>query len=64
MKYYIAEVLALKGIKEDYLIMADTIGDAEDKAYQMFQLRHPKKSTKEIISMEVYPKIFHAVIHY
>ena len=55
MRYYKAEVLAFRGIKETYLIIADAIGIAEDKALQLFKLRHPKT---EIIHMDVeYMKI-------
>lgn len=50
MRHYKAEVLAFKGIKETYLIVADTIGGAEDKALELLKVRHPKA---EIIHMDV-----------
>lgn len=63
MKYYKAEVLATKGIKETYLIITDTIGDAEDKACELFKMRHPKKSLMhDIIEMDVKPMIIHGII--
>ena len=62
MKYYKAEILAQKGIKETYLIITDTIGDTEDKAYQLFKMRHPKKILSEIISLDVVPFIVHATL--
>lgn len=63
MKYYKAEVLATKGIKETYLLITDTIGDAEDKAYQLFKMRHPKKSIlHDIIEVNVTPFIIHGIL--
>lgn len=64
MKIYKAEVLATKGIKETYLIFTDTIGDAEDKAFELFKMRHPKKSIMhDIIEMNVAPMIIHGILH-
>ena len=60
MRYYKAEVLATKGIKETYLIISDTIGDAEDKTYELFKMRHPKK---DIISIDVAPMIIHGILY-
>ena len=63
MRYYKADVLATKGIKETYLIVADTIGDAEDKAVEIFKMRHPKKSLMhDLIKMNVIPFIVHATL--
>ena len=63
MRHYKAEVLATKGIKETYIIIADTIGDAEDKTFELFKMRHPNKSHKDIIEWDVTPMIIH-VIYY
>lgn len=55
MRYYKVEVLAFRGIKETYLVIADAIGIAEYKALQLLKVRHPKA---EIIHMDVeYMKI-------
>lgn len=60
MRYYKAEILATKGVKETYLIISDIIGDAEDKAHELFKMRHPKK---DIISAEVAPMIIHGILY-
>lgn len=64
MRIYKAEVLATKGTKETYLIFADTIGDAEDKTFELFKMRHPKKDIrKDIINVDVAPMIIHGILH-
>jgi hypothetical protein len=64
MRYYKAEALALSGIKETYLIISATIGGAEDKTYELFKMRHPKKDIrKDIISVDVTPMVIHGIIY-
>lgn len=60
MRYYKAEILAMQGIKETYLIISATIGGAEDKAYELFKMRHPKK---DLISIDVAPMVIHGILY-